>query len=92
MRYRKRPVVVDAIQWTGSNDDEIRAFIGGATHYFGADWRNVEDPQRFFVIRTREGDMMLEQGNWLIRGVRGELYPCRQDVFAATYERVEELS
>jgi len=86
-RYRKRPVVVSAIQWNGSNTDEVSDFIG-TTPLFG----DLPDAAGIGVcIQTREGNMWAYPGDWIIRGVKGEFYPCKPDVFAATYEPVELL-
>ena len=84
MKYRKKPVVIEAVQWQGeSNLDEALAFVGqqrepGVKGY-GA-----------IIIPTLEGDMSALPGDWIIRGVQGEHYPCKPDIFAATYERVTE--
>lgn len=78
-RYRKRPVVIDAVQLTNETpDDEILAFLGDDPFEILGDHE--------LVIHTLEGDMRADAGDWLIRGVKGELYPCKPDIFAATYE------
>jgi hypothetical protein len=80
-RFRKKPVEIEAIQFTGRNDEEVLAFVG----------ENAFDPNSdrpTIVIRTLEGDMTAEVGDWVIRGVQGEFYPCKPDIFAATYEEV----
>lgn len=81
-RYRKKPVEIDAIQWTGANIEEIWDAFGagqiyGPTPDLGRD---------FLEIDTLEGRMRANNGDWIIRGVKGELYPCRDDIFTATYE------
>jgi hypothetical protein len=78
MRYRKRPVEVDAVRFNG-NFDEIERFCGG-----DAEYRNGE-----LVVATWEGALRASPGDWIIRGVRGEFYPCKPDVFDVTYEPVE---
>ncbi len=76
--YRKKPVVIRAIQYTGDNMDEIMLFIGA---------RNLQDGQvRELTIETPEGNMKVRPGDYVIRGVKGELYPCKPDIFHATYE------
>jgi hypothetical protein len=84
-KYRKKPVVIDAIQFTGSNAIEILHFTQG---------REVEEDflATEIVIKTLEGDMRASGGDWIIKGVKGEFYPCKPDIFAATYEPAEALS
>ena len=82
MKYRKKPVVIDAIQWNGSNLEEI-ATLGGAREY-EQDFLGDD-----LVIHTLEGDMTARKGDWIIKGVKGELYPCKPDIFEATYEEGE---
>lgn len=82
MRFRKKPVVIEAVQWTGSMQVLIDAFgTGFATYGHGVDGA--------LSIPTLEGEMCCRLGDWIIRGVKGELYPCKPDIFAATYEAVE---
>lgn len=77
-RYRKKPVVVEAIQFTGHNDDKCLAFCPKA----------FDSPERYasLIIPTLEGDHRCNPGDWIIRGVKGEFYPCKPDIFEATYE------
>lgn len=75
--YRKRPVKIRAILYNGDNIQRVRSFIG---HWL----QDVDGPT--ITIRTLEGDMRAEPGDWIIRGVADECYPCRADIFAATYE------
>jgi hypothetical protein len=85
IRYRKRPVVVDAIQWTGNNIEKIWDTFGAASLY-GPTETNVDS----IMVRTLEGVMRAALGDWIIRGVKGELYPCKPDIFEATYEPAGE--
>lgn len=78
MQYRKKPVVIEAVQWTGNNHAEMCEFI---------------DPEAFeiipnvgLVIHTLEGDHHASPGDYIIRGVNGEFYPCKPDIFEKTYE------
>jgi len=82
MKYRKKPVIVDAIQFNGSNYDEIGRFIVGAP--FECLTREQE-----IRITTLEGLMTARLGDWIIKGVKGEFYPCKPAIFAETYEPVE---
>lgn len=90
--YRKRPVVVQAIQWTGQNAADIDTFTGGRFVALDAEDRaNCDDPDATAqVLDTLHSTWVLTQtGDWIIRGVSGEFYPCRDDVFTATYEPAE---
>lgn len=87
MKYRKKPVVIEAVRWTGDNGKEIEAFCG-ADVMFGTIYE--PDPVSAACIHTLEGKMYARPGDYIIKGVNGEFYPCKPDVFAKTYERVEE--
>ncbi len=76
-RFRKKPVEIEAVQWTGENRDEIKAFIDEAA--FGFAFGELS-------IHTLEGSMKASPGDWIIRGVQGEHYPCKPDIFEATYD------
>lgn len=79
-KYRKRPVVIDAIQFTGSN-------VAVIAEEFGLEWELGTGDR--LIIETLEGDMTCQAGDWVIKGVAGECYPCRADIFEATYEPVD---
>lgn len=79
--YRKKPVTVHAIQWTGDNYDEVKEFVGDSMETF-----HFKDT---IGIRTLEGTMAAYAGSYIIRGVQGEFYPCRSDIFEETYVEVE---
>ena len=78
-KYRKKPVVIEAVQFTGLNFDEIEKFVGG-------DYGKNEKGEG--VIATLEGPLHVSTNDWIIKGVKGEFYPCKPDIFAATYEPV----
>lgn len=80
--YRKKPVVIEAVQIRGDNDDELLAFLNKHVVPF----ESVGD--HVIVIHTLEGDMRADPYDWIIRGVAGEFYPCKPDIFEATYEPV----
>lgn len=79
-RFRKKPVVIEAVRWTGSNGSDVAAFL----RVF-ADWRADGDR---ILIDTLEGTMAADPGDWIIKGVAGEFYPCKNEIFEATYETV----
>lgn len=87
-KYRKKPVVIDAFQWTGGPDQtEDPAWITGAILHGDV---GFDRDRKSLWIRTLEGTMTAFVGDWIIRGVMGEIYPCKPDIFAANYEPVEE--
>lgn len=83
MKYRKKPVEVEAIQWTGKFDRNMSLFVGDK-----ATIKGVKEPFEM-IIHTLEGDMQANIGDFIIRGVNGEFYPCKPDIFEKTYERVD---
>ena len=91
--YRKRPVQVEAIHYDGTNRDDVEAFMGGPKQARVKDAK-LPGPGRGLhdgiQIHTLEGVMTASVGDWIIRGVAGEVYRCRDDIFRATYEPVEE--
>lgn len=90
MKFRKKPVVIEAIQWVNTpesfkliknlneNKEKVVVRMGG-------------DPNSdYLIIQTLEGGMKANLNDWIIRGVSGELYPCKPDIFEQTYEKVED--
>lgn len=80
--YRKKPVVIEAFQWTGQRRYEWPEWATKVRLLDGHD----------LVVDTLEGRMRADLGDWIIKGVKGEQYPCKPDIFLATYELVEEGS
>lgn len=78
-KYRKKPVVIEALQFIGGNFNEIEEFVGG-----DAEFRDGQ-----LVIATLEGPLHASNGDWIIKGVKGEFYPCKPDIFEATYEAAD---
>lgn len=92
MKYRKKPVIIEAIQWTGLNLEEIKSFVGESLLYDIIDtaWEvGKGDPHVNMTIKTLEGDHTCTKGDFIIKGVHGEFYPCKPDIFEKTYELVE---
>lgn len=81
-RYRKKPVVIEAVQWAG-NMSKIISLVGHDLPTYG-DGRNGS-----LRVTTLEGDMECRLGDYLIKGIKGEIYPCKADIFMATYEAVD---
>ncbi|GAG70556.1 unnamed protein product [marine sediment metagenome] len=82
MKFRKKPVVIDAMQWDGNNKDEIDKFVGKELEYTAADTG--------LIITTLEGDMTANIFDWIIKGIEGEFYPCKPDIFEQTYDEVKQ--
>lgn len=85
MKFRKKPCVIEAVEFRTDNEAEVRAFIGAYPRDAGA---RVGYPCSEILIHTLEGMMTARIGDWIIRGVNGELYPCKPDIFKKTYEDV----
>ena len=77
-RYRKKPVTIEAVQWTGNNISEICKFTGRDVSHL------LSGGQLY--ITTLEGVHHASVGDYIIKGVKGEFYPCKPDIFANTYE------
>ena len=88
-KFRKRPVVIEAEQLTRQNGERLAAWSGGRWQSLVGRGDHGEDLSHI-VIPTLEGDHRADLGDWIIKGIKGEFYPCKPDVFAATYESVEE--
>ena len=86
-KFRKKPVVIEARRFSGDVESHrLAQWCGGRLHLGD----NPTDPRWMIDIPTLEGTMRAEVDDWIIRGVTGEFYPCKPDVFAATYEPVVE--
>lgn len=81
-KFRKKPVVIEAVQYDGSNDAEIIAFTKKKA--IKAFDKNV------MIIPTLEGDHIASAGDWIIKGVAGEFYPCKNEIFLKTYDEVND--
>jgi len=84
-KFRKKPVVIEA--WCFDGTWASAQTIISATQSSGLSWVSAAD-QSFMRIETLEGTMTGDAGDWIIRGIQGELYPCKPDIFAVTYEAV----
>ena len=81
-KYRKKPVEIEAIQWVSDNIEQVYEMLGD-TLIINTD----EDDVKHF-INTLEGKMKMSWGDYIIKGVKGEFYPCKPDIFELTYEKV----
>lgn len=78
MKYRKKPVEIEAVQLTEETIDEVMEFCGD---------KIKSHPLTGVVIETLEGNMLASKGDYIIKGVKGEFYPCKPDIFEMTYEK-----
>lgn len=89
MKFRQKPVVIEAQELTPESSSEVARWCGGRV----IKEAKASDPSDVYVgldIPTLEGVMRANAGDWIIRGVNGEFYPCRDDIFRQTYEAVDE--
>lgn len=89
MKFRKKPVEIDAIQWDGSNLDEVLQWCEGTAKY-----EPMSSGNNLIVIETLESSKDANTrraasiGDWIIKGVKGEFYPCKPDVFKLLYDKL----
>lgn len=89
-QYRKKPVVITAVQWNGGNFDEVMNFMEDF-HGTKLNYENAEElayKTKELIIRTLEGNMTASLNDWIIKGVKGEFYPCKPEIFEETYELI----
>lgn len=86
MKYRKKPVVIEAIRFSNFYDHTLQE----AKDFVGDCWKTDGKVIPQCYIATLEGDMEVTHGDYIIKGVQGEFYPCKPDIFEATYEAVED--
>jgi len=80
-KYRKKPIIIEAVEWDGTNIQEIHAFCDGKA------WH---DTIEILKIQTLEGVMQASIGDYIIRGIKGEFYPCKKDIFVNSYDLIEQ--
>lgn len=84
MKYRKKPVVIEAVQWTGNNPSAIIFFCGAVARF---------DERKDLYITTLENvknEFEVSKNSYIIKGIKGEFYSIKEDIFLETYEKVEE--
>lgn len=84
-KYRKKPVIIEAVIWTGNNIDEVKELAKNAVEHIIFVDNNL-------YIETLEGNMNVSIGDYIIKGIAGEFYPCKPDIFKETYETVSMVS
>ena len=89
-KFRKKPVVIEAVQWNGNNLEEVITFTGRHDSAKDWTWEHFNDVVKKdgLIIFTLEGKHLASINDFIIKGVQGECYPCKPDIFEKTYERV----
>lgn len=89
-KFRKKPVVIEAHQWNGTTWEDRDEFVketGWPYWHIGS----ISGSEKVgMIIPTLEGDHLAEKGDWIIKGINGEFYPCKPDIFEKSYEEVTE--
>ena len=78
-KYRKKPVIIEAVIWTGNNIDEVKELAKSAVE-------NIIFVDNNLYIETLEGNMKVSIGDYIIKGIKEEFYPCKPDIFKETYD------
>lgn len=92
--FRKKPVIIQAVQYNNLNKDEIESFVGKELQsqiHDAAYQAGQGPPVRDLLIETLEGVMIASPNDYIIKGVNGEFYPCKPDIFEKSYELVENV-
>ena len=87
-KYRKKPVVIEAVQFTDENKDQVLNWCQSIQMNVTNSWEKEGNPA--MLIPTLEGEMTASLGDWIIKGISNELYPCKPDIFEKTYEIVSD--
>lgn len=80
-KYVKKPVVIEAVQYLTDNHEEVRAFMGTYPFIYEAQEQTIS-------IHTLEGDLIVKHGDYVIKGIAGEFYPCKPDIFKDSYTEI----
>jgi hypothetical protein len=88
VKFRKKPVVIEAVQFLGSLK-ELCDFIKPREKFEVIMWDEFRNPEQISIV-TLEGNHLASIGDWIIKGVKGEFYPCKPDIFEMTYEKLDE--
>ena len=85
--YRKKQVVIEAVAFTRNNFDKIVSFTNGTAHSLKIE--RTQNGKCTCMIPTLEGEHIANEGDYIIRGVKGEFYPCKPEIFSMTYEPID---
>jgi hypothetical protein len=84
-KYRKKPVIIEAMRYLSSNAEDVAAWCSGSIR-----GTKLHSSERELAIQTLEGEMRAIIGDYIIKGIKGEFYPCKSDIFELTYEEIKE--
>jgi hypothetical protein len=90
MKYRKKPVVIEAFRFTGHQSDDVPNWMIDALASGVAYIKSADSFDRCLFIQTLEGTMQADPGDYVICGIKGEIYPCKPDIFESSYEKAED--
>ena len=85
-RYKRKPIIIEAIQYLGNNFKEVEEFVGQTLLHY----ETIDEDDFTLGIPTLEGIMRASVGDYIIKGIRGEFYPCKPDIFKSIYEVVND--
>lgn len=88
-KYQKKPVIIEAVQYDGTPESQLEVAIFMKDVPTEGLRKSARDKDGELIIYTLEGDMKASVGDFIIKGVHGEFYPCKSDIFEETYERVQ---
>lgn len=88
MKFRKKPVVIEAMKLTRNLAEVVGKWIG-RENICGMGLGEFHEDACYIEIKTLEGTMTASEGDWIIKGIKGEFYPCKPDIFEASYESAE---
>lgn len=92
-KYQKNPIVNEVVRWDGLNLQEVKDFVGDDLKYdiYDSAWQVGKGaPQVDMEIKTLEGNMKVTKGDYIIKGIKGEFYPCKPDIFEETYSKYKD--
>lgn len=84
-KYKNKPKIIEAVKWNGRNRKEVELFL--IDTYLTTHFNTLK---RHYKIRTPEGNMIARKGDYIIKGIHGEFYPCKPDIFLDSYEEIEQ--
>ena len=84
-KYVKKPIAIEAVQWDGTNTSELMKFSRDVRFIYHEGADNIV-PELY--VQTREGDLYAKIGDYILKGIKNEVYPCAREIFEATYEEV----
>ncbi len=87
MKYRKKPVEIEALQWTGQNHKEVSNFCRNS-YFFHIE---IDKSSTTIYIETSKGTIIAKEGDYIIKDGKGEYYPCKEDVFNLTYDKINYI-